>query len=153
MSREWEDPNAPLDYRGTVDGTPWAFELTQLREDPKKGYHRKIGHPKDRRTLDQQFREFAETPMPRVPRGPEELQRNLNKAIGHGRKESKIKKLGGAKYCLVIHNQQFVNPEDWEKITWPDFGEVDAVIFFHDQLVPPGSGVASNPDGRLRQSR
>ena len=46
MSREWEDPNAPLDYRGTVDGVPWAFELTKLREDPE-GYHRKIGHPKD----------------------------------------------------------------------------------------------------------
>ena len=26
ISREWEDPNAPLDYRGTVDGAPWAFE-------------------------------------------------------------------------------------------------------------------------------
>ena len=31
------DPNAPIDYRGTLDGTPWAFELTQLRiKDPQK---------------------------------------------------------------------------------------------------------------------
>ena len=88
MSREWEDPNAPLDYRGTVDGTPWAFELTRLREDPKKGYHRKIGHPKDRRTLDEQLREFAEVPMPRVPKGPEALQRNL-KPSHRARQEGK----------------------------------------------------------------
>ena len=138
MSREWEDPNAPLDYRGTVDRVSWAFELTQLREDPKRGCHRKIGHPKDRRTLEEQLKAFEEEPMPKVPRGPEALRKNLNQAIGHGRKESKTKTLMGAKYCLVIHNQQFTNPEDWEKITIPELGEIDAAIFFHDQLVPPG---------------
>lgn len=134
----WEGPNAPLDYRGTVDGVPWAFELTQLREDPKKGYHRKIGNPKERKTLDEQLRAFAEVPMPIVPRGPEVLQRNLNQAFEHGRRENKTRALSRAKYCLVIHNQQFTNPEDWEKITWPDLGEINAVIFFHDQLAPPG---------------
>ena len=127
-----------LDYRGTVDRVPWAFELTQLREDPKKGYHRKIGHPKERKTLDKQLRAFAEVPMPKVPRGPEVLQRNLNQAFEHGRKENKTRTLSGAKYCLVIHNQQFTNPEDWEKITRPDLGEIDAVILLHAQLVPPG---------------
>ena len=137
MSREWEDPNAPLDYRGTVDGAPWAFELTRLREDPE-GYHRKIGHPNDKRSMDEQLRAFSEEEMPKVPRGPQRLQKNLDQAIRHGRKESKTRTLSGAKYCLVIHNQQFTNPEDWEKITWPDLGEINAVMFFHDQIIPPG---------------
>ena len=137
MSREWEDPNAPLDYRGTVDGVPWAFELTQLREDPKKGYHRKIGHPKERKTLDEQLRVFEEQRLPKVPNGPEALQRNLNQAIQHGKTEGKTKTLRGAKYCLLIHNQQFTNPEDWEKITWPDLGDFDVVMILHDQMIPP----------------
>ena len=138
MSREWEDPNAPLDYRGTLDGVPWAFELTQLREDPKKGYHRKIGHPKERKTLDEQLRAFEEQRLPRVPNGPEALQRNLNQAIQHGKTEGKTKTLRGAKYCLLIHNQQFTNPEDWEKITRPDLGKINAVILLHEQMIPPG---------------
>ena len=29
-----EDPDGPLDFRGTIDGIPWAFELKQLRRDP-----------------------------------------------------------------------------------------------------------------------
>ena len=137
MSREWEDPNAPLDYRGTVDGVPWAFELTQLREDPKKGYHRKIGHPKERKTLDEQLRVFEAQRLPKVPNGPEALQRNLNQAIQHGKTEGKTKTLRGAKYCLLIHNQQFTNPEDWEKITWPDLGDFEVVMILHDQMIPP----------------
>ena len=138
MSREWENPNAPLDYRGTVDGVPWAFELTRLRQDPKRGYHRKIGHPKERKSLDEQLRAFSEEPLPKVPSGPEVLQRNLNQAIEHGRKASKTKTLMGAKYCLVVHNQQFTNPEDWERIAFPEPGELNAVIFFHEQMIPPG---------------
>ena len=131
MSREREDSNAPLDYRGAVDGVPWAFELTWLREDPE-GYHRKIGHPKESKSLEEQLG----GPFPRVPNGPEALQRNLNQAIQHGKKESKTRMLRGAKYCLVIHNQQFMNPEDWAKVTWPDLSAIDAVIFFHDQMIP-----------------
>ena len=138
MSREWEVPSAPLDYRGTVDGVSWAFELTQLREDPKRAYHRQIGHPKDRRTLEEQLRAFEQEPMPIVLEGLEALRRNLNQAIGHGRKESKTKTLLGDKYCLVIHNRQFTNPENWEKITLPELGEIDAVILLHDQPIPPG---------------
>ncbi len=138
ISREWENPNAPLDYRGTVDGVPWAFELTRLRQDPKRGYHRKIGHPRERKSLDEQLRAFSEEPMPRVPSGPDALRRSLNQAIEHGRKASKTKALMGAKYCLVVHNQQFTNPEDWERIEFPESGELDAVIFLHEQMIPPG---------------
>ena len=138
MSREWDNPNAPLDYRGNVDGVPWAFELTRLRQDPKSGYHRKIGHPKERKSLDEQLRAFSEEPMPKVPSGPEVLQRNLKQAIEHGRKASKTKTLMRAKYCLVVHNQQFTNPEDWERIAFPEPGELDAVIFLHEQMIPPG---------------
>ena len=45
-----------------------------------------------------------------------------------------------------------MNPEDWEKITWPDFGEIDAVILFHDQLVPPGQVWQVIPPDALRES-
>ncbi len=40
MVMEREYPNAPLDYRGRVDGVPWAFELTRLREDSNEDLER-----------------------------------------------------------------------------------------------------------------
>ena len=138
VSREREDPNAPLDYRGTVDEIPWAFELTGLWDYPENAYFRMIGNPKGKKTLEEQLRAFSEEPLPEMPEGPEALQTKLSQSIQHGRKESKTRTLSGAKYCLVIHNQQFMNPDDWEKITWPDLGEIDAVILFHDQTMPPG---------------
>ncbi len=135
LAREWEDPNAPLDYRGTVDGAPWAFELTELRKDPGH-YHRKVGHPKGKKNLKEQLEEL-ERPLPQVPDGQEALQENLDKAVEHGMKKSKKKALDGAKYCLVVHNQQFLFAPDWQEITWPDLGEFDAVVIFHDQMLPP----------------
>ena len=136
MSREWEDLNAPLDYRGTVDGTPWAFELTKMREDPKKDYHRKVGHPKERNSLEEQLKEL-EKPLPPMSNGPVALQRNLNRAVEHGRMECKIKALDGSRYCLVIHNQQFLHVPDWQEITWPSLEGLDAVMLFHEEIVPP----------------
>ena len=136
VSREWEDPNAPLDYRGTIEEIPWVFELTQLRDYPEEGYFRKIGHPKERKSLNEQL-EGLEMSLPEEPNGPDALQSNLNRAIEHGRKECKTKTLDGARYCLVIHNEQFTNPEDWERITWPQLGDFAAVMILHDQPIPP----------------
>lgn len=136
MSREWEDPSAPLDYRGTVDGTPWAFELTAMREDPKKDYHRKTGHPKEKKSPEEQL-ENLQKPLPQIPDGSEALQRNLNKAIEHGRKRCKVRALDGAKYCLVIHNPQYLYIPDWQEITCPSLEGLDAVMLFHEEIVPP----------------
>ena len=135
MSREWEDPNAPIDYRGTVDGVPWAFELTQMK-GPPKNYYRKIGHPIEKKSLEEQVMELEE-PLPQIPDGLQALQRNLNRAVQHGRKGSKIRELDGARYCLVIHNEQFLHIPDWERITWPDLSDFDAIVILHDQMVPP----------------
>ena len=42
---EREDTDGPIDYRGTVDGVPWAFALAQLRKDPNRGYFGTNGTP------------------------------------------------------------------------------------------------------------
>ena len=135
ISREWEQPDAPLDYRGAVNGTPWAFELTRMWEEPRTGYHRKIGHPRERKGIEEQL-EGLEATIPQVPDSPEVLQRNLDRAVEHGRQQSKTRNLDGAKYCLVIHNQQFMGPEDWQALTWPDLSNFNAVMILHDEAIP-----------------
>ena len=146
---ERDDPGAPIDYRGTVNGTRWAFELTRLRDDPKleveiedrddpkKGFHRKLGHPKERKSLYEQLDDLQQ-PLPCIPDGPEALQGNLVKAVRHGQIPGKLKALDGAKYCLVIHNQQFTFAPDWTQLEWPDLEDFDAVMIFHDQMILPG---------------
>ena len=136
VGREWEQTDAPLDYRGTVEGVPWALELTRMWEEPKNSYHRKVGHPNERKSTREQL-EGLETIIPQTPDGPEVLQRNLDRAVDHGRKQSKTKNLDGAKYCLVIHNLQFMEPEDWNTLTWPDLAAFDAVMILHDETIPP----------------
>ena len=73
---EERDPNAPIDYRGTLDGIPWAFELTQLRiKDPERA-HRKIGHPNERKALEHQLQELEE-PIPQGPGRPADAATRL----------------------------------------------------------------------------
>ena len=133
---EERDPNAPIDYRATLDGVPWAFELTQLRSKDPEGTHRKIGHPKEKKPLEHQLKGL-EDPIPKVADGPQTLQQALNKAVEHGQKHSKKAELHGAKYCLVIHNKQFLYIPEWEEITWPDLSGFDAVMILHDEMIPP----------------
>lgn len=136
VKEEREDPNSPIDYRGTLDGIPWAFELTQLRIKDPKGTNRKIGHPKDNKPLEHQLEELEE-PIPQAPDGPRMLQQALNNAVEHGQKPSKKAELNGAKYCLVIHNKQFLYIPDWDEITWPDLSGFDAVMILHVEITPP----------------
>ena len=128
-----EDPNDPIDYRGTVDGVDWAFELTELRIDAK-GSHLTVGHPKERKSVREQLAELA-APLPQVPDGPDNLQKALNKAAEHGSKASKLNTLGGAMYCLVVHNQQFLYAPDWDEIAVPDFSAFDTVLALHQDSV------------------
>ena len=134
---EWdrEDPNAPIDYRGTVDGAPWAFELTQLRKDAK-GSHRQIGHPEDKRSVEQQLKDLGD-PIPRQPDGPEELNQALKKAIEDKSKKSKLDTLNGSRHCLIIHNWQFLYTPDWDGIEPPDLSKFDAVMILHQESMPP----------------
>ena len=132
---ELGDPGAPIDYWGTVSGTRWAFELTRLRQDPE-GFHRKLGHPKKRKSLEEQLDDL-ERPLPKVPDGPKALQKNLLKAVEHGRIPGKQMALNGAKFCLVIHNQQYTFAPDWTRLRWPNLDDFDAVMIFHEQMVPP----------------
>ena len=71
-----EDPGAPLDFRGTIDGIPWAFELKALRKDPKT-YHRQVGHPKDRRNHEQQLESLAAC-LPQIRDDAETLQQAID---------------------------------------------------------------------------
>ena len=130
-----ENPNDPIDYRATIDGVAWAFELTELRLDPKENYHRKVGHPKDKRSIEEQLEALA-MPLPQVPDGPDALQTALNDAITHGSKPSKLTVLNGAKYCLVLHNQQFLYAPDWEAVAMPDISAFDAVLILHQEIYP-----------------
>ena len=75
--------------------------------------------------------------MPKVPDGPAELQTALNKAIDHGNQQGKLDALGDAKYCLVIHNQQFLYEESWSEVACPDSGAIDVILMVHiDDLSP-----------------
>ena len=130
-----EDTNDPIDYWATANGVAWAFELTELRLDPEENYHRKVGHPKDKRSIAEQLDMLA-IPLPQIPEGPDALQTALNDAITHGSKPSKLTALNGAKYCLVLHNQQFLYAPDWEAITMPDISAFDAVLVLHQEIYP-----------------
>ena len=108
ISRIWEDLRGPLDYWCTVDGVLWGFELKRLRN-----------------------------PTLRVADAKRRLERMLRNAVEHGRRENVRKALAGAKYCLVIHNQQFLHILDWEEIVWPDVSDFDAVMILHEETLPP----------------
>lgn len=129
-----EDPNDSIDYRAVVDGVAWAFELTELRIDAE-GAHIKIGHPNEGKSVNQQLEELA-APLSQVPDGPDNLQKALNKAAEHGSKESKVAALNGARYCLVLHNRQFLYAPEWHAITMPDYSAFDAVLVMHQEIYP-----------------
>ncbi len=132
---ERENPNDPIDYRATIDGVAWAFELTELRLEPKENYHRKVGHPKDKRSIAEQLDMLA-MPLPQMPYGPDALQTALNDAITHGSKPSKLTALNGARYCLVLHNQQFLYAPDWDAVTMPDISVFDSILVLHQEIYP-----------------
>ena len=142
VSIDWEreDSDGPIDYWGTVDGVPWAFELTQLRKDPKQGYFRKIGHPNSRKAFSEEFPSLAE-PLPQIPQGADILQLALNKAVQHGMQQSKLAALHEARYCLVIQNWQFIWIPDWERIVPPDLTRFDAVLVLHQETLLTGTEV------------
>ena len=129
-----ENPNDPIDYRATVDGREWAFELTELRIDAESS-HLTVGHPKERKSIREQLAELA-APLPQVPDGPDALQKALNNAVNHGRKASKLGALNGVRYCLVLYNRQFLYAPDWEAITLPDLTVFDAVLVLHQENFP-----------------
>ena len=128
-----EDPGAPLDFRGTIDGIPWAFELKALRKDPKT-YHRQVGHPKDRRNHEQQLESLAVC-LPQIRDDAETLQQAIDDAVSNAGKDTKVRALAGDKYCLVVHNYQFTYVYAWHAVTVPDFGEFDAVIVLHHDTI------------------
>ena len=128
-----EDPDSPLDFRGTIDGIPWAFELKALRKDPD-GYHRKLGHPNERRSLDQQLETLAE-PLPQIRDDSDTLQSALDQAFSDAGKAAKMEALKGDRYCLVVHNQQFTFVDSWSTITMPDLGAFDLVIALHQDTI------------------
>ena len=128
---QWErdDPNAPIDYMATVDGTLWAFEITGLRKD-SPGAYRKIGHPKSNKSTAAQLEELAQ-PLPQIPQGPEILRAMLDKAAKHGKQKTQTAEARGAKYCLLVHNSQFLYEDDWKAISHPDYSAFDAVLILH----------------------
>ena len=135
---EWEreDPEKdPIDYRVTIDGTRWAFELTELRKDAR-GSHRKAGDPRANKSLTEQVEDLSRA-IPKVPDGPAELQTALNKAIDHGNQQGKLDALGDAKYCLVIHNRQFLYEPSWLEVAYPDSGAVDVILMLHSDDLSP----------------
>ena len=132
---DWEgrNRNSPIDYQGKVDGETWAFELKQLREDPE-GYQRKMGHPNEKKPLEEQLASLQE-PLPRTPGGPDSLRKNLTRLVENAkRKANEIP--NGTKYCLVIHNRQFLYIPDWEEVTWPNLGSFNAVMILHEETMP-----------------
>ena len=136
---EREDADGSIDYRGTVDGVPWAFALAQLRKDPNRGYFKTV-HPNARKTFAGEFQNPGE-PLPQIPRGAGILQQALNQAVLRGRQESKLAALNGARYCLVIQNWQFTLAPDWKRISLPDLASFDAVLILHQETCVTGAEV------------
>ena len=132
------DPNSPIDFHGKVDGEDWSFELKQLREDPK-GYHRKIGHPNDPRPMAEQWASLA-APAPQIPDGPDSLRKNLNRLVENASTAAKLEAARGEKYCLIIHNRQFLFVDDWRRTDWPSLERFDAVMILHEGTMPFAQG-------------
>ena len=144
---EWERKSPkddPIDYWATINGISWAFEIRELRktDDPKS--HRRVGDPRPHKTVDQELEELS-APIPEKGKTPEErqkeydkaLQTAFNEAVEHGNKPSKLKALNRAKYCLLVHNQQFLYEPSWLEIAYPDRGAIDVVLILHvDDLTP-----------------
>ena len=129
---DWERENPeedPIDYWSSIGGTRWAFEITALRKDAPRN-HRKVGDTRSNQTVSKELEELS-APIPRVPDGTKELRSAFTEAIEHGNKPSKIRALGGAKYCLLIHNQQFLFEPSWMELDYPDFKKIDAVLILH----------------------
>ena len=133
---ERENPSAPLDFRGTIDSIPWAFELKQLRLPDPEGSHRQVGHPSDRRSIEQQLEALAAC-LPKIDDDAQALQKAIDKAVGDASTPAKINALGGDRYCLVIHNHQFTYADAWRHITMPDLTAFDLVIILHQETLPP----------------
>ena len=138
ISVQWNrpDPNAFPDYFATVDGEQWAFELTELRRDHPKS-HRKVGSKpgkpvhlaKDLQTLSE--------PIPCVRDDTETLRKTLNARLREKGKRQHIDDLKGKKYCLVVHNRQFLFIPSWEALgPRPDLGAFDAVLVLHEEDLP-----------------
>ena len=138
MQVEWEreDPEKdPIDYWATINGIRWAFEITALRKDAE-GSHRKIGGPRSNKTPEQELKELS-APIPKEQDGPEALRVALDNAIKHGNQPAKLEALNVAKYCLLIHNRQFLFEPSWLKTAYPDLEAIDAVLILHiDDLAP-----------------
>ena len=130
-----ENRNDPIDYRATVGGVEWAFELTELRIDAG-GSHLTIGRPSERRSIREQQDQLV-TKVPQIPDGPDALQQALDNAAQHGSKPSKLMALNGVRYCLILHNRQFLYAPDWEEIAIPDLSALDAVLILHQESFPP----------------
>lgn len=128
---EREEPDAPIDYWGTISGEDWAFEITELRTYPKD-YRRKVGHPNERKPIAVQLEEL-EKPIPEIPQDTETLQAVLSKVVAHGLRKNKVADVTkvGAKYCLIIHNWQFHYEPSWQAIAYPDLSPYDAVLILH----------------------
>ncbi len=127
-----ENSNEPIDYRGILDDVAWAFELTELRLDAEEAQINNQ-RPKKGKSIREQLTER----MPQIPDGPDALQKALDNAVMHGGKASKRNALNEAKYCLVVHNRQFLYAPDWEAITLPDLRAFDAVLVLHQESYPP----------------
>ena len=134
---EWADrePNSSIDFHGRVNGEDWSFELKELREDPKKGHHRKIGHPNEPKPIAEQLASLA-AHAPKIPDGPEALQETLNDRVENASKPAKLEAARGDKYGLVLHNRQFLFIDEWEQINWPSLENFDVVMILHEETMP-----------------
>ena len=136
VDSERENPEKdPIDYWAYLGKTRWAFEITTLRKDAPES-RRKAGAPRSNKSITEQLEQLP-APIPKVPDDAKELQSAFNKAIEHGNQPSKINALSGAKYCLLIHNQQFLFEPSWPEIDFPDFKQINVVLILHsDDLTP-----------------
>lgn len=143
ISVQWHrpDPNAFPDYFATAEGDLWAFELTELRSDHPKS-HRKVGSKPGKPVhVAKDLRALSE-PMPCVRDDTETLRKTLNDRLRDKGKRQHIDDLKGRKYCLVLHNRQFLYIPSWETLGYrPDLDAFDSVLLLHEEDIPANASV------------
>ena len=126
---QWNRPDVSAfpDYKGSVNGQPWAFEITQIMRPNPKGFIY-IHNSED-------LEKLGESMLPQVPTDLETLQEVLQERIREKSASKRTNKLDqNEKYCLILIDNQFFYDENWlHTLATQDYSAFDAVVTIQSQ--------------------
>ena len=143
---QWNRPdsNAFPDYKGSINGQPWAFEITQMMRPNPKGFKYirsldvlKVPSLDDlKNPSEDTLKNLEKSILPQVPTNLETLQDVLQERIREKSAPQRTRKLDqDEKYCLILIDNQFFYDEDWlYTIANQDYSVFDTVVAVHSHL-------------------